>query len=304
VSPLEYRKKPAAKRTLGFSQPYSQATGTSTLLGYTVRFRDLFRTWETCNAKLETENAVGHAIRASDVSRTDIFVTTKLPWHHASCVEESIDNSLQMSGLQYFDLYLMHFPQVVAYRDYSFDAAENPRDFEKVLDSPILNEVWANMEKVFISGKVKAIGVSNFSIKTLEQLLTTAVITPAVNQVELHPYLAQKDLVAYCRRKGIAITAYSPTAKGTVCGDPTVVELATRYNVSAAQIILAWHIARGTSAIPKSTNCERQRENINLPMLSPGDVDCISNLDRNERIANKAGPDGKMLGWTYEQLGW
>jgi len=137
VSPLEYRKKPAAKRTLGFSQPYSQATGTSTLLGYT------------------TENAVGHAIRASGVSRTDIFVTTKLPWHHASCVEESIDNSLQMSGLQYFDLYLMHFPQVVAYRgmserrshfypchfvvDYSFDAAENPRDFEKVLDSPTLN---------------------------------------------------------------------------------------------------------------------------------------------------------------------
>jgi len=155
-----------------------------------------------------------------------------------------------------------------------------------------------------ISGKVKAIGVSNFSIKTLEQLLATAVITPAVNQVELHPYLSQKELVAYCRGKGIVVTAYSPTAKGAVRADPTIVELAAKYNASAAQIILAWHIARGTSAVPKSTDRERQRENIKLPMLSPGDVDCINALDRNERIANKAGPDGKMLGWTYEQLGW
>ncbi|KIM90029.1 hypothetical protein PILCRDRAFT_767712 [Piloderma croceum F 1598] len=251
-----------------------------------------------------TEKAVGHAIRASGILRPDVFVTTKLPWHHASRVEESINDSLQNTGLQYFDLYLMHFPQVAAYKDNSFDTPENPRDFDKILDKPTLNEVWADMEKVLISGKVKAIGVSNFSIKTLEQLLTTAVITPAVNQVELHPYLAQKELVAYCQGKGIAVTAYTPTGKETVRADPIIVDLAATYNVSAAQIILAWHIERGTAAVPKSANRERQRENINLPKLSTGDIESINALDHNERIANKAGPDGKMLGWTYEQLGW
>jgi len=251
-----------------------------------------------------TEDGVGRAIRESGIPRADIFVTTKLAWHHASCVEASINDSLQKSGLEYFDLYLVHFPQVAAYRDNTFDAPEDSRDFERILDKPTINEIWADMEKVLASGKVKAIGVSNFSIKTLEQLLSTAVVIPAVNQVELHPYLAQTELVAYCKGKGITVTAYTPTGKETVRADPTIIHLAAKYKVSAAQIILAWHIERGVSAVPKSTDRERQGENINLPTLNKGDIERINALDQNERISNKAGPDGKMLGWTYEQLGW
>lgn len=155
----------------------------------------------------------------------------------------------------------------------------------------------------------------------------------------LHPYLSQVELVAYCKRKGIAITAYSPTGtnisfraahqsrhaagKATVSADPTIVDIATIHNVSPAQIILAWHTARGVSAVPKSTDRQRQKQNIHvsqlcacfvlriitwgsaqLPILNTEDIDRIDSLDRNERISNKAGPDGKMLGWTYEQLGW
>jgi len=100
------------------------------------------------------------------------------------------------------------------------------------------------------------------------------------------------------------VTAYTPTGRGTINADPVIVDLAARYNVSTAQVILAWHLGCGTSVIPKSTNRGRQRENITLPTLSTADIDRIDALDRNERIANKAGPDGKMLGWTYEQLGW
>ncbi|KAF7975265.1 hypothetical protein HWV62_10144 [Athelia sp. TMB] len=138
----------------------------------------------------------------------------------------------------------------------------------------------------------------------IEQLLTTAKVVPAVNQVEIHPYLAQEELVAYCKHKGIVPTAYSPTGKAKILADPVILEIAAHYGASAAQTILAWHVARGVVAVPKSTNAERQRENLQLPTLRLEDIQRINDLDRNERISNKAGPDGKMLGWTYEQLGW
>jgi len=100
------------------------------------------------------------------------------------------------------------------------------------------------------------------------------------------------------------VTAYTPTGKEAVRADPVIVDLAGKYCVSTAQIILAWHIGRGTAVVPKSANRDRQRENIDLPTLKAEEINCITNLDRNERISNKAGPDEKMLGWTYEQLGW
>ncbi|KAJ7708937.1 reductase AKOR2 [Mycena rosella] len=252
-----------------------------------------------------TEPYVGAAVRGSGLPRGDVFVTTKLPWHHTKDVARSFDDSLHNLGLDYVDLYLMHFPQSVEYpRGY-----DGPVDFEElltklnVLDTPTFNETWAEMEKLPTS-RARAIGVSNFSIKTLEQLLKTAKVVPAVNQVEMHPYLAQTELLEYCRKKGIAVTAYSPSGYEKVRSDPTIVALAAKYGVSPTQIILAWHVARGVSAVPKSADPERQKENVNLPALSAEDIASVTALDRNERIVNKLGPDGKLHGWTAEQYGW
>lgn len=203
--------------------------------------------------------------------------------------------SLKNLGLDYVDLYLVHWPTPTKIDDSG-----------KLItyDTPTVNEIWAQMEKVYASGKAKAIGVSNFSIKTLEQLLQTAKVIPAVNQVELHPYLTQNALKEFCDKKGIVLTAYTPSGYQTVRSDPLIVELAAKYKVSPAQVIFAWHISRGVSIVPKSSNAERQKENLNLPALGEEDIKRITSLDRNERLCNKADKDGLVMGWTYEKLGW
>jgi len=230
-------------------------------------------------------------------------INTCRSWNHGDNVEGSIAKSLENAGLDYFDLYLIHWPQFIPYKD-GKSLPRNEKGVIKTVDSPTINEIWAQMEKVLASGKVKAIGVSNFSIKTLEQLFTTAKTVPAVNQVELHPYLAQPKLLEYCKSKGITVTAYTPTGYATVRQDPLIVELAEKYKVSPAQIILAWHLAYGTTAVPKSSNVDRQKENINLPKLSAEDVKRVTGLDRNERLCNKPDENGLIMGWTLEQLGW
>ncbi|EGO25221.1 hypothetical protein SERLADRAFT_465039 [Serpula lacrymans var. lacrymans S7.9] len=252
-----------------------------------------------------TEKAVGDAIREFDIPRDEVFVTTKLPWHHPGYVHESIDESLNSAGFDYYDLYLVHFPQACEYPE----GRGRPLDPDdpyaiKALDSPTFNDTWADMEKVLASGKARAIGVSNFSIKTLEQLLKTANVVPAVNQIELHPYLAQNDLLEYCKEKDILVTAYTPTGYEIVRNDPIVNQLASKYNVTATQIILAWHVGRGCAVVPKSENEGRQKENINLPTLSAEDMVIISSLDRNQRVCNFPNELGKIYGWTPEQFGW
>ncbi|KAJ7454151.1 reductase AKOR2 [Mycena latifolia] len=252
-----------------------------------------------------TEPYVGAAVRASGLPREDIFMTTKLPWHHTKHVARSFDDSLCNLGLGYVDLYLMHFPQSIEYPT-GYDAPSTVAGLLsdcKVIDSPTFNETWAEMERLPTS-RARAIGVSNFSIKTLEKLLKTARIVPAVNQVKMSPHLAQTELLDYCREKGIVVTAYSPSGHEKVRSDPTIGALATKYGVTPTQIILAWHVARGVSAVPRSSNPDRQKENLNLPALSAEDVARITALDRNERIVNPIGPDGKLLGWTAEQYGW
>ncbi|KDQ49936.1 hypothetical protein JAAARDRAFT_211958 [Jaapia argillacea MUCL 33604] len=281
-----------------------------------------------------TEVSTGKAIKASGIPREEIFVTTKLPWHHGARVELSIQDSLDRLGLDYVDLYLVHFPQVAAFEgDDNSEPLDSFGDL-KVVPSPTFVEVWQQMEKVYASGKAKAIGVSNFSIKNLEILLKTAKIVPAANQVEyapssfsppslsslpflpsghhtpadlrgrLHPYLQQPDLMAYCSSKGIKVIAYTPTGYGTVRSDPTITSLASKYNVMPAQIILGWHVLRGNAAVPKSSDGERQGANLVIPKLTKEDFETVCKLDRNERLCNKANERGKVYGWTYEQLGW
>lgn len=250
-----------------------------------------------------TEQYVCEAIKQSGVSREEIWITTKLPWHHPGVVtpERSLQDSLQKLGTTHVDLYLLHWPQVI---DWPADADPEYEGEIKTRDSPTFNETWAEIEKLYESGKAKAIGVSNFSIKNLEKLLTTARVIPAVNQVEMHPYLAQPELKAYCDSKGIVLTAYTPTGYNTVRSDPMIVELAKKYKVTPGQIVLGWHVARGVAVVPKSSNPQRQKDNINLPTLDPEDVKKITALDRNQRLCNKPNEKGVVDGWTMEQMGW
>ncbi|KAJ7762888.1 NADP-dependent oxidoreductase domain-containing protein [Mycena metata] len=245
-----------------------------------------------------TEPSLGAALRASKVPREDVFITTKLPWHHPKYVERSFNDSLSRLGVDYVDLYLMHWPQHLEY----------PKVWTtgKVNDEHTFDKTWAEMERLHASGKARAIGVSNFSIQTLEELFKTAKIVPAVNQVEMHPYYADTELIEYCREKGIVVTAYSPTGYQKLRSDPVLVGLAEKYKVSPTQLILAWHVARGVVAVPKSTNVGRQKENLILPALRTEDMASVTALDRKERCEQWGtfGPDGKLLGWTAEQFGW
>ncbi|KAJ6540520.1 NADP-dependent oxidoreductase domain-containing protein [Mycena capillaripes] len=255
-----------------------------------------------------TEPALGAALRASKVPREEVFVTTKLPWHHPKYVERSFTESLSRLGLDYVDLYLMHWPQTLEYSS-GYDlppTIEEAFGSFKVLETPTFNDTWAEFERLHASGRARAIGVSNFSIKTLDQLFKTAKIVPAVNQVEMHPYLVDTELLEYCRKKGIVVTAYSPTGYQKLRENLTIVGLAEKYKVTPTQIILAWHLARGVVAVPKSSNAGRQKENLTLPTLSADDVASVTALDRKERCEawGKFGEDGKLMGWTAEQYGW
>ncbi|KAK7685563.1 hypothetical protein QCA50_011430 [Cerrena zonata] len=250
-----------------------------------------------------TEGSLGKAIKESGIPRKDLFITTKLPWNHMGRVQESFKESLNNLGTDYIDLYLVHWPFAVVYEEDN-DMPRNEAGDLLVTDTITFNDTWTEVEKILASGKARAIGVSNFSIKTLDQLFTTAKVTPAVNQVELHPYLAQPELKAYCDAKGITLTAYTPTGYATVRSDPTIVSLAAKYKVTPAQIILAWHLSRGVIAVPKSSNSLHQQENLAPPTLSTEDLEAISKLNKNERLCNKANERGIVWGWTYEQLGW
>ncbi|KAF8913277.1 reductase AKOR2 [Mucidula mucida] len=250
-----------------------------------------------------TEASTGDAIRRSGIPRSEVFVTSKLPWNGHGRVQEVFEKSLKDLDVDYIDLYLMHWPIAVAYEEGN-DFPTNPDGTTKVVDVSF-NDIWADMEKLLETGKVKAIGVSNFSIKTLNKLLETAKVIPAANQVELHPYRVQDDLVQFCKSKGIVVEAYTPSGRDAVRKDPLINELAAKYKATPTQIALAWHIARGIVIVPGSTNAERQKENLKLPVISEEDVKKINALDRNESQIYKAFEiKGRLWGWTYEQYGW
>ncbi|KAG7439554.1 Aldo/keto reductase [Guyanagaster necrorhizus] len=252
-----------------------------------------------------TEKAIGEAIRESGIPREEFFITTKLPFNRQDRVAESFDLSLRNLGMDYVDLYLMHWPMAIPYRGAWLDLPRDADGSVITIDSPTFNESYAEMEKIYASGRAKAIGVSNFSIKTLEELFQTATVVPAVNQIERHPYLAESDLIAYHKRKGIATEAYSPGGHGnTVREDLIIKEIAAKHGVSPTQVILAWQIAGGVIIIPKSDKEQRQKDNINLPTLDEEDVEKINGLDRGERLCNRIDKNGKFWGWTKERLGW
>jgi len=245
-------------------------------------------------------------VRESGIPREEIHITTKLTSSHHGRVAEALEESLARGGFDYYDLYLMHWPMGFHYRT-DGSPSKKPDGTWDLAEHPTFSETWADMEKLLGTGKVRAIGVSNFSIKTLEILLKTAKVVPAVNQVELHPLLGSHDLLKYCKEKGIMLTAYTPTGFANVRDHPEMVKIAKKHGVSSAQATLAWHVQRGTTACPKSANVERQKENINLPKLDAEDMKTIDGLDQNKRLGDfgpQTGPDILVNGWTFEQLGW
>lgn len=189
------------------------------------------------------ERGVGQAVRESEIPREDIFVTTKL-WNSDHGYDNALRafyTSMQRLGLDYVDLYLIHWPV-----------------------SGQRAETWRAMEKIYEEGRAHAIGVSNYTIRHLEDLFKTANVAPAVNQVEFHPWLYQKDLLDYCNEHDIALEAYSPLTKGERLGDPKLQEFAEKYDKSPAQILIRWVLQHDMVVIPKSSNPDHIRANADV----------------------------------------
>jgi diketogulonate reductase-like aldo/keto reductase len=208
------------------------------------------------------EEAVGQAIADSGVTRDKLFITTKLWNDDHGDVAGALSLSLKKLNLDYVDLYLIHWPL------------------------PSRVDAYKEMEKLQASGKAKAIGVSNFTVRHLEQLLPHISIVPAVNQVEFNPFLNQAELLAYCREKGIVLEAYCPLAHGSKLDDSRLVELAEKYGRSAAQLMLRWAVQQGIVVIPKSSSPERIAENLKIFDfdISSEDMSTIATWNENSRI--------------------
>jgi 2,5-diketo-D-gluconate reductase A len=222
------------------------------------------------------EEGVGEAIRASGLPRDELFVTTKLAndRHGYDEAISALDESLQRLGLDHVDLFLIHWPR--------------PGQNRYV-------ETWKAFEKIASDGRARAIGVSNFHVPHLKRLAEETATVPAVNQIELHPWLPQTELRAYHRRHGIATEAWSPLAKGgELLADELIVGLAEKYGKTPAQIVLRWHLQLGNIAIPKSVTPSRVRENADIFdfELSDDDVASISELGNGRRL----GPDPDNFG--------
>ncbi|WP_058302466.1 aldo/keto reductase [Gorillibacterium timonense] len=215
------------------------------------------------------EEGVGQAIRECGVPREELFITTKV-WNSEQGYDTTLaafDASLSKLGLDYVDLYLIHWPVKGKYK-----------------------ETWRALEKLYAEGRAKAIGVSNFHPHHLEDLLADAKVVPAVDQVELHPLLNQAELRSYCDSKNIYVEAWSPLMQGNL-GHPVLTELAGRYGKSAAQVILRWHLQHNIIVIPKSVTPSRIKENADLFdfELTAEDMAKIDALNENKRFG--ADPD-------------
>lgn len=220
------------------------------------------------------EEAIGKALKQSSIKRSDIFLVTKL-WNSSHGYDNAIEafnKSIKKLNVDYLDLYLIHWPTLLN------------------------SETWRALEDLYESGKVRAIGVSNFKMGHLEELKKTARIMPMVNQIEVHPCFCQKELVEYCRENNIQVVAWSPIMRGQLLEVPLMMDLAEKYNKSIAQIALRWNIQNNIIPIPKSSHHGRIKDNFEVFdfKLSQEDMIKINKLDRGENVSSTP------IGTTYD----
>ncbi|MED3994461.1 aldo/keto reductase [Peribacillus frigoritolerans] len=236
-----------------------------------VAIKHGYRSIDTA-AIYENEEGVGQGIREglkeAGISREDLFVTSKV-WNADLGYESTIaayEKSLQKLGLEYLDLYLIHWPVEGKYK-----------------------EAWRALETLYKEGKVKAIGVSNFQIRHLKDLMEDAEVKPMVNQVECHPRLTQKEVQAFCKEQGIQLEAWSPLMQGELLDNEVLQAIATKHGKSVAQVILRWDLQNGIVTIPKSTKEHRIVENSTVFdfELTEEEMNQIDGLNQNHRV----GPD-------------
>lgn len=225
----------------------------------------------------QNEEGVGIGIRESWIPREKLFVTSKV-WNTDQGYESTLkafDLSLQKLGLDYLDLYLIHWPGKHKYK-----------------------ETWKALEKLYKDGRVRAIGVSNFLVHHLQDLISEAEIIPMVNQVEYHPHLTQKELQAFCKQHQIQLEAWSPLKRGALLNDPLLTELAGKYGKSVAQLILRWDLQNEVVTIPKSIKPERIIENAGIFdfEISADDMEKIDGLNIDDRSGSH--PDQMEVGFT------
>lgn len=215
----------------------------------------------------KNEEGIGKSIKALSIPRSELFITTKL-WNTAQRIEnieDSFYRSLERLGLDYLDLYLVHWPVPGCFCN-----------------------TWRIFEKLQASGVIKSIGVSNFSIHDLELLKESSDIVPAVNQVETHPLFQNPELITYCQKSGITLQAYTPLARGAYLNSPLMIEIGNRHKKTPAQIGLRWLIQQNIAVIPKSEQKNHLEENSKIFdfSLTPEEMAAISAMNTGQRIIN------------------
>jgi Aldo/keto reductases, related to diketogulonate reductase len=244
-----------------------------------------------CAERYGNEREVGSALQAGsaagDIAREDIFITTKL-WnsnHRPERVEPAFEASLERLGLKYLDLYLIHTP-------FAFQPGEeqDPRDQDGnvLYDRDVtLLDTWRAMENLVDHARCRAIGLSDISLEKLKPIYESARIKPAVVQVESHPYLPETELLGFCKEKGIVFLAFAPLGHGMKPGlmeDPVISAIAARVGKTAAQVLLAWAVQRGTAVLTTPKSAARTRENFDISPLPEGALDEISRIQTRQRL--------------------
>ena len=224
------------------------------------------------------EVGIGNGIKESGIDRKDIFIVTKL-WnddHGYDKTIEAFNKSLNNLQVDYIDLYLIHWP------------------------NKLNAETWRAFEHLYETGKVKAIGVCNFKVEHLEELKKTAKIMPMVNQVEIHPFSTKNDIINYCKDNNIKVVAWSPISRGRVLSNDLMIDLSQKYKKSIVQIVLRWHMQKGVIPIPKSSNENRIKENIDIFdfEISSEDMKAIDSLDEGYDMSVTTPP----LNTIYEEV--
>ncbi|MFJ7308127.1 aldo/keto reductase [Peribacillus frigoritolerans] len=215
----------------------------------------------------ENEEGVGQAIRECEVPREELFITSKV-WNTEQGYETTLkafEDSLNRLGLEYLDLYLIHWPGKDKYL-----------------------ETWRALEKLYKDGKVKSIGVSNFHVHHLENLLANSEVKPVVNQIELHPLLTQVEIRDYCAKHEIKVESWSPLGRGNLLEEPTINHIAKKHGKSSAQVLIRWHLQHDLVVIPKSITPSRIKENAQVFdfSLSLNEMNQIDALNKNERFGS------------------